>query len=266
MPGFRTAIMPDRDVDVLVRGPVTTQDIAYARHAVTEAPWREAGADHLRIKLAEYRGGDRETVAVAQVNAELTGRMVRTQASSGTVAGAVDLAVTEFGPRLHRLWWRLTRSEAGPPSYLGEPWDPRAAHTIPSVVKVGGKARRLARHKSCPPAVQDLGAAALTMDLRDYDFHLFVDGASGQDAVATRGGAAGFRLAADHPHLLGGIPEGVPVADAPVRLPSLTMPEAVRALDLRDVPFLAFTGVGSGRAAVLYRRFDGHLGLLTSLW
>jgi len=266
MPGFRTAVVPDEDSDILVRGPVTTQDIAYVRHAVAAAPWRGAGAGRVRIKLAEYRGGDREAVAVAQVNAELTGRMVRTQAAAGTVSAAIDLAVAEFGPRLHRLRRRLARSEIGPPSYLDEPWDPRPARAVPAVVKVGGRARRLARHKACPPAVQDLGAAALTMDLRDYDFHLFVDGASGQDAVATRGGAGGLRLAADRPHLLGGIPEGVPVADGPVRLPGLTMPEAVQALDASGAPFLAFTGVGQGRAAVLYQRFDGHLGLVTSLW
>ncbi|MEV4703016.1 sigma 54 modulation/S30EA ribosomal C-terminal domain-containing protein [Actinoplanes sp. NPDC049316] len=266
MPGFRTAVVSDEDVDILVRGPVTTQDIAYVRHAVAGARLTGTGVSHIRFKLAEYRGGDREPVAVAQLNVELSSRMVRAQASAGTVAEAIDRAVAALVPRVARLERRLTHAEAGPPSFTGEAWDLRTARTIPPVIKIGGKARRVARHKACPPAAQNLGAAALTMDLRDYDFHLFVEGASGQDAVATRAGAAGYRVGADRPDLLESAPDGVPVADAPARLPSLTLPEAVRALDASAAAFLPFTGVGSGRAAVLYRRFDGHLGLLTPMW
>ncbi|MGA5298397.1 sigma 54 modulation/S30EA ribosomal C-terminal domain-containing protein [Nucisporomicrobium flavum] len=266
MPGFRTAVVPDEDVDILVRGPVTTQDIAYVGHAVAGAGLAGTGAGHLRFKLAEYRGGDRGTVGVAQLTVELAGRMVRGQASAGTVEAAIDGAVAALVPRIDRLAQRLTPAEAGPPSFTGEAWDLRTARALPAVVRIGGKARRVARHKACPPAAQTLGAAALTMDLRDYDFHLFADEASGQDAVVTRAGAAGYRVAADRPDLLGSAPDGVPVADAPSRLPGLTLPEAALALDASAAAFLAFTGVGSGRAAVLYRRFDGHLGLLSPLW
>ncbi|MFI7602400.1 hypothetical protein [Actinoplanes sp. NPDC049681] len=266
MPGFRTAVVPDLDVDILVRGSVTTEDIAYVHHALATAPLTAAGGDHVRVKLAAYRGSDRETVAIAQINVELSGRMVRSQTAAGTSADAVGQAVAALVPRVRRLHRRLTGSEAGPPSFAGEPWDLRPARVIPPVIKVGGRVRRVARYKSCPPAVQDFGAAALTMDLRHYDFHLFVDESSGQDTVATRAGAAGYRLAADRPELLGAAPAGVPVAGGPSRLPGLTLPEAARALDASPAPFLAFTGIGSGRAAVLYQRFDGHLGLLTPLW
>ncbi|UQU61771.1 sigma 54 modulation/S30EA ribosomal C-terminal domain-containing protein [Couchioplanes caeruleus] len=266
MPGFRTAVVPDEDADILVRGPVTTQDIAYVGHAVAGARLAGTGAGHLRVKLAEYRGGDREPVAVVQINVELAGRMVRAQAYAGPVEAAIDAAVAALVPRIDRLARRLAHAEAGPPSFTGEPWDLRQARTLPPVVRIDGKARRLARHKACPPAAQTIGAAALTMDLRDYDFHLFVDEAGGQDAVLTRAGAAGYRVAADRPDLLGSAPDGVPVADAPSRLPGLTLPEAVLALDASAAAFLAFTGVGSDRAAVLYRRFDGHLGLLSPLW
>jgi hypothetical protein len=44
------------------------------------------------------------------------------------------------------------------------------------------------------------------------------------------------------------------------------LPEAVRALDTSRAAFLPFTGIGSGRGTVLYRRFDGSLGLITSPW
>ncbi|BCJ49305.1 hypothetical protein Asp14428_07800 [Actinoplanes sp. NBRC 14428] len=265
MPGFRTATVPEQDVDIRVRGPVTLPDLACVRHAVAEARWRESGAGHLRIKLAGYRGGDRRAVSAAQVNAELCGRMVRAQATAGTVADAVRLALSRLDPRVRRLRQRLAGCEAGRPCFIGEPWELRARHVIPPALRVGGNARRVARHKTCPPAVQDLGAAALTMDLRDYDFHLFTDESSGQNAVVTRADCAGFRVVADQPRLLGAATEGVPVAGPPLCLPAHTLPEAVRALAASGAPFLPFTGVGSGRAAVLYQRFDGHLGLLTSL-
>jgi hypothetical protein len=49
-------------------------------------------------------------------------------------------------------------------------------------------------------------------------------------------------------------------------LPELRLPEAVRRLDAGGLPFLAFVTTTSARAAVLYRRFDGQLGIVTPIW
>jgi hypothetical protein len=49
-------------------------------------------------------------------------------------------------------------------------------------------------------------------------------------------------------------------------LPQLRLADAVRRLDAGVLPFLAFVTTTSGRAAVLYRPFDGHLGIVTPIW
>jgi hypothetical protein len=70
----------------------------------------------------------------------------------------------------------------------------------------------------------------------------------------------------DRPELLDPGPGAAVLPGPAAPLPRLTPPEAVRALDRLEAAFLAFTTIGSGPAAVLYRRFDGGLGLITSLW
>jgi hypothetical protein len=39
-----------------------------------------------------------------------------------------------------------------------------------------------------------------------------------------------------------------------------------RKLDANIVPFLAFVARSSGRTTVLYRRYDGHLGIVPPVW
>jgi len=66
---------------------------------------------------------------------------------------------------------------------------------VPAIRRAVGQARRIVRHKSAALPVQDPDAAALTMDLRGYDFHLFSDDHGGQDAVVYRGAQTGYRVA-----------------------------------------------------------------------
>ncbi|MCM4081261.1 sigma 54 modulation/S30EA ribosomal C-terminal domain-containing protein [Paractinoplanes hotanensis] len=207
MPGFRTVVTADRDVAILVRGSVTAQDIAYTDGTLTRLLRSIPAAEHARVKLAEYHSSGRRPLAVVQVNVELDGRLVRSQSTAGVLSLAVDRVVSSLAPRIRRLQRRLAADEIGPPSFGDEPWDRRAARGPTQAVTAKSTARRITRHKAFPLAVQDMGAATLALDLRDYDFHLFVEDVSGQDTVVVRGGAAGFRLAAARPQLL---PPGCP--------------------------------------------------------
>jgi hypothetical protein len=45
--------------------------------------------------------------------------------------------------------------------------------------------------------------------------------------------------------------------------PELTLPQAQQRLDVDDEPWLFFKDPASGRGQVLYRRYDGHYGLIT---
>jgi hypothetical protein len=114
--------------------------------------------------------------------------------------------------------------------------------------------------------VQSPDAAALTMDLRDYDFHLFTEDGEERDGVVYRCGSSGYRLALAGSQPFPDRPTAAPLTVDRAPPPQLTLPEATRILELNPVPFLSFVVVGTGRVAVLYRRYDGRLGIVTPLW
>jgi hypothetical protein len=261
MPGFRTGTRSDHDVDILVRGSVTTQDIAYVQRTVRAAPAWSPAVTRPRVKLAAYRGAG-GPFCVVQVNLQYDGRLIRVQEVDATVPAAVDRVAAALPGRIRRLARHLSAAALGPPSFADEPWIRRPPRRIPAVVLPAGRSPGLVRHKAYPAAVQHPDMAALTMDLRDYDAHLFVDDATGADAVLYRQGPTGYRMAGPGP----GSPGTAAVRADEEPLPALTIPDAVRRLTAGDAPFLAFAAVRTGRCAVVYRRFDGALGLVTTLW
>ncbi|GAA0815673.1 sigma 54 modulation/S30EA ribosomal C-terminal domain-containing protein [Spirilliplanes yamanashiensis] len=242
--------------EILVRGPVTTDDITRGP-ALIAAMVAGRPVTGLRLKMAEYR----DVPAVAQVNVELAGRLVRGQATGASVRQAVQRVAASLPERLSRLEQRLAAAGPGRPSYAGERWERRACRVVSPAVRPLGGRRAVVRHKLVPPAVLERDAAAFTMDLRDYDFHLFVDAATGCDGVLYRA-APGYRLTLRGPAappVRTAAPIGVD-AEPP---PALTLAEAVRRLDLTGHPFVVFAGLAGGRTEVLYRRYDGHLGIVT---
>ncbi|MBO1418630.1 sigma 54 modulation/S30EA ribosomal C-terminal domain-containing protein, partial [Streptomyces sp. FH025] len=142
-------------------------------------------------------------------------------------------------------------------------WAPRpwsTQHTQAPPVPSAGE-RRIVRRKEpalvwCSPE-----AAARTMDAMDYDIHLFTDPATETDAVVYRVGPTGYRLARTLP---AGPPgrRSSPITLSPHGAPRLTEEQAVDRLAGAELPFLFFAHPASGRGRVLYRRFDGGLGLI----
>lgn len=96
----------------------------------------------------------------------------------------------------------------------------------------------------------------------DYDFYLFTDGGTGQDAVVYRSGPSGYRLAElDPPTAL--CPPATPLTVSEQPAARLELPDAIDRLNLSGAPFLFYADRTSGRGRVLYRRYDGHYGLIT---
>jgi hypothetical protein len=46
-------------------------------------------------------------------------------------------------------------------------------------------------------------------------------------------------------------------------VPTIGVDDAIELLNLSDEPFVFFVDASSGRGAVLYRRYDGHYGLVS---
>ena len=121
----------------------------------------------------------------------------------------------------------------------------------------------MVRHKSFAADELTIDEAAWDMAMLDYDFFLFVELESGQDTLITRSddgslvvhwldpeGAAGIDTAPDHER-------------APAPPPELAVSQAIELLNGSGSPLLFFRNSTSGRANVIYRRYDGHYGLIT---
>ncbi|MEV7603695.1 sigma 54 modulation/S30EA ribosomal C-terminal domain-containing protein [Kitasatospora sp. NPDC089797] len=227
-------------------GPVAAA-LAGARGRLAAAAAVAGGAgtlvEGLRIRLAAVAGG-----ALAQVNAEVDGRRIRVQRAAAEAGDSLDRVADCL----------LDRIRAVTGAWVPRPWS-AAQPPVPLLPLAGG--RRIVRRKDpslvwCTPE-----AAARTMDAMDYDIHLFTDPATETDAVVYRVGPTGYRLARTMP----AGPFGrrtAPITLSPHGAPLLTERQAVERLERAELPFLFYAHPAGGRGRVLYRRFDGHLGLL----
>jgi Sigma 54 modulation/S30EA ribosomal protein C terminus len=222
----------ERDLAVSMIGAVLT------RHAIGD------GAARLRLSGGARCGGP----GLAQVNLRVCGAPARVQVPGPTVAQAVTAAAHRLDRQIHRLT----------STWEAWPWpDPQRR----PLGVAGGE--RIAREKRVRLRTGTVCQATATMDAMDYDFHLFVDGGTGEDAIVYRSGPTGVRLSRQRSMHPPRVPAGQPVTINPRKVPELTRAEAARQLCAGWLPLLFFTDPASGRGNVLYRRYDATLGLVT---
>ena len=86
--------------------------------------------------------------------------------------------------------------------------------------------------------------AAFDMELLGHEFYLFTDDATGDEAVVQRVGTGRY------------------VRVGPAQ--TLSEAQAIERLDVGGEPFVFYREAREQPARVLYRRFDGHYGLITA--
>jgi len=235
----------------MVTGSFTGDEKACAQQVIARTL---AGVEHpvedARVRITRHRGP--APFVVAQANVTVAERLVRAQSSAPTMTEAAGRAAVRLRYGLILLDRYLSATGSGHPVFAGT----RRAH-LPPMLPARSRpwppvtGRGLLRSKIVPLAVQPPDAAALIMTLRDYDFHVFTDDDTGAESVVHRDRSGGCGL---------------------LRLPgnarqALPLPEAVELLNasLRQ-RYLLFADPETGRGRVLYRRYDGHLGLIASAW
>ncbi|MGZ4711886.1 MAG: sigma 54 modulation/S30EA ribosomal C-terminal domain-containing protein [Acidimicrobiia bacterium] len=253
-----------RDVVVATRGDVTDDERDYGRHKVAllvesvEPPVLFA-----RLDLDAHRDPARERPAFAKAELDLNGAVVRAHSAAATMHEAVDALDARLRERVARAQERA-RSEhlrhrgAGEGVWQHGEETPRAAY-FPRPPEE----REIVRHKT--PAYSELhpDEAAEDLELLDHDFFLFRNLETGEDNVIARvhderGGYELFEPSAtcslDAPI--------APIVHSPVRPVPMEVDAAREMLDLTEAPFVFFVGPRDGRGRVLYRRYDGHYGLI----
>ena len=103
---------------------------------------------------------------------------------------------------------------------------------------------------------------SLDLELLDHDFYLFKNRETGEDNVVARSGRSGYELL--EPSATCSLTETVAtIRHSPTRPPTIDPEDAVGLLDLGDLPFVFFVDPDTRRGQVVYRRYDGHYGLIT---
>ncbi|MEU4422569.1 sigma 54 modulation/S30EA ribosomal C-terminal domain-containing protein [Actinoplanes sp. NPDC024001] len=252
---------------VAVRGAVTPDEAEHVRDAVgPEISAIGHPVEQARVRLTRYAGRDLPMLVVAQVNVVVADRMVRAQLGAPSAAEAIDGAAAGLRWRLNRLGRRLAAERSGDVGLGHGGWRPVYLPTPAGLLITRNRPRKLVRSKSCRLAVQDPDAAAFTMELRDYPFHLFADDTTGAESLLYRGGPTGYRLLRT---VVGPEPAGstVPLSVRAWPAPVLRVAKAVETLNSAPArSFVFFTDPSTGRGRVLYRRYDGDFALLSPAW
>ena len=100
------------------------------------------------------------------------------------------------------------------------------------------------------------------MEALDHDFFLFRNADSGDENVVHRTLDGGYELIQPTAQT-GNDLSGGPIRPSRHVPPRIPLPDAVTMLDVGTQPFVFFVDADAGEGAVLYRRYDGHYGLIT---
>ena len=222
-----------------------------------------------RVKLTSHAGPTPARPVVAQVNLDVNGRLVRATAEAPSAAEAVDAVEAKLRRRIDRVArqrdMRCGESSRSQRHFQSPEWRHGAepGHRPGYFPRPTGE-REIVRHKSFPLIRLGLDEATWEMDLRDYDFFLFIESGSGQDSLLYRADPTGYRLMQLDPSARQRLsPFGAPVTINEQPAPTLTTAEAVTRLNTTNEPFLFFQDAQRRRGSVLYHRYDGHYGLIT---
>lgn len=215
---------------------------------------------HARIVLRVLPDPALERPAIAKASLDVSGRSVRAHLAAEHMVEAIDLLERRLRRNLEdfeelararhhetgmvpRGEWRHGSLPTARPEYFPRP---------------PGE-RELIRRKSFALSPLAAEEAASEMQLLDYDFHLFTNAATGDEAVVYRQSDGTIALAQINP-----TPAKNPrvfVTD-PTPAPVMLLEDAVERLNLGAEPFLFFVDPQTRWGNVLYRRYDGHYGLI----
>jgi ribosome-associated translation inhibitor RaiA len=252
-------------MNVVTRGDVTDGARAYAQHRIgTVVEHIEDPVLFVRIKLTRAADPARDRPAIAQVSVDINGRVLRAQVAGHEMREAIDLVQARLRDKFqHRAERRRARRRRPGASLPGE-WrhgDPPSHR--PDHFDRPADERQVVRHKTYSQDELTPDEAAFDMDQLDFDFYLFRDLASGEDAVLERTEDGSYLLTRLRPRGVDPGPTAIAYAVADAPAPQLGLDEALERITATGERHLFFADVATGQGNVIYHRYDGHYGLIT---
>ncbi|MGD9705942.1 MAG: sigma 54 modulation/S30EA ribosomal C-terminal domain-containing protein [Acidimicrobiia bacterium] len=216
-----------------------------------------------RVKLTHAPDPARDRPAIAQVAVDVNGQVVRAQIGAHTMREAIDLLQGRLRDKIeHRAQRRhalRTRAAMSPPGEWrhGDPPTER-----PSYFDRPHDERELVRHKGYVVDELTPDEAVFDMEQRDFDFYLFREMATGDDALVERGPDGSYRLTRLRPTSIETPATAVTLDVAEQPAPVLGVDDAVERINANGEQFVFFANEATGRGNVIYHRYDGHYGLV----
>jgi len=251
------------NVVVHVQGRVTNVEHVYAHDKIAHlggiapGPVRSA-----RVDLISHADPARDRSASAKGELNVNGRMVRAHADAETVTAAVDALQARLRDRLERLGdlgraKHLRHRNGNVTWHHGDAVDPR-----PSYYPRPVEDRQIVRRKTFALDALTPEEAAVDLEQLDHDFYLFRNSATGCDNVIQRAAEGRYELI--EPSTDGTRARDASIEPSSLHPGTMSVEAAVELLDLSGLPFVFFLDLATARGAVVYRRYDGHYGLVVA--
>ena len=246
-------------VEVTLRGEVGDSAGRYAQEKVEQAlSVARPRVLHAHVVLDHRHDPAVQRPARAAATVDVEGTTLRAHATAPTMGEAVDELEDRLRRRLVQLQDRTRTRHRWTGVATGHEWrhgdQPRKP--VPYYPRPE-ESREVVRHKSFAAAPMTIDEAAFDMDLLDHDFYLFTDVESGESALVHRLPDGGYGVKG------GATEESVAEVTHEPSPPTLTDAEARIRLETDGEPFVFYLDTESGQGRVLYRRYDGHYGLIT---
>lgn len=225
----------------------------------------ETPALRVDIRLSVDNGPGRERPAHARALLDVNGSPVRVQVAASTIDEAIDLLDARLRRRLTSLaeHRQAIRRRAGA---NGDGGVRHGDHTgaRPAYYDRPRSERAIVRQKSFATPDATVDEAIFDLESMDYDFYLFTHAGTGADAVVWRNEdtSYGLQFATDDGPPIQEVDTVAQVEIDERGVPQFTDEQAVESLDASGLPWLFYRSARTGRARILYRRYDGHYGQL----
>lgn len=215
-----------------------------------------------RIKVLVDEDRDPGEHVVVQGTVDVSGSLIRAQASASTPRQALGIAEARLERRLNRL--RQRRKDAAKRPHAAPPGVWRSGDLPserPGYYERPPEEREIVRRKTYAPEDISIDEALFDLDVLDYRFFLFTDKEDHKPSVVYEDGDEVFLRKIDGSHSSGDTAQ-IPIEVNDTPAPSIGVEDAIGRLDVSDEPFIFFEDSKTGEACVLYRRYDGHYGLI----
>ncbi len=219
---------------------------------------------HTDLRLTLDQEPARERPAQARLLLDVNGEPVRVHVAATTIDEAVDLLDARLRRQLTSLneyRQAMRRRAAG----TEDGWRPPAVTERRPFYDRPAAEREIVRRKSFSTPDSTIDEAIFDLESMDYDFFLFTEAETGFDAAVWRTpeGTYGLRFANGEAPSPDAITTVADVELDPSPVPVLTTNEARLVLDETGDPWVLYRDPDTERARILYRRYDGHYGMLT---